>query len=326
MKALRTSENDPDLLYQAATASIISRETDRSRALFVRYLSITNTLDANPEQRAKVRSLLSSSTIASAEGNGARNWLSGKKLPANVFYCPISLAFQPKVDHIEASGKMKVSYEWNGDQLVSITPTFEKAEKNTGEPRINFFYNDKFPQVISASEGGARLPAFDSREPDELLKHSSLVLLNNPYIDPDSIEKLTGKNVSLAISGNRFFQPFVWDRIHYFRFTYDSSGRVARAVELSSSNGAPTGVTLDFDWEGLHLVAVHGYQGADLNHRSRIYERTMEYQDGQLVAEQISGSGKSSRIKYIYNGDRMVSAQSTNDSTLDDRSRQVTFR
>ena len=324
MRALRTSDNDPDLLYQAATASIISRETEQSRALFLRYLSMTNTLDANPEQRARVRSLLTSSTIASTEGKGERNWLSGRKLPANVYYCPISLAFQPKVDHIEASGKMKVGYEWNGDQLVSITPVFEKAEKNTGEPRINFFYNDKFPQVIAATEGG-RPPSLDTREPDELLKHS-LVFLNNPYIDPDSVEKLTGKNVSLAISGNRFFQPFVWDRIHYFRFTYDSAGRVARAVELADSNGAPTGITLDFDWEGQHLMAIHGYQGADLRHRSRIYERTMEYQDGQLISEEISGSGKSSRIKYIYNGDHLASAQSTNDSTLDDRSRQVTFR
>jgi hypothetical protein len=326
MKGMRASNTDPDLLYQAATASIISRDTQQSRALFIRYLAITNTLDANPEQRAKVRALLASSTIASAEGSGERNWLSGKKLPANVFYCPISLAFQPKVDHIEASGKMKISYEWNGDRLVSITPTFEKAEKNTGERRINFFYNEQFPQVLTASDGNGRMPAFDSKEPDELLKHASLVVLNNPYIDPDSVEKLTGNNVSLTISGNRFFQPFVWDRIHYFRLTYDSSGRVAHAIELSDLNGNPTGVMLDFDWEGQHLMAIHGYQGADLHHRSRIYDRTMEYEDGQLMSEEISGSGKSSRIKYSYSGNRVVSAQSTNDATLDDRSRQVTFR
>ena len=221
---------------------------------------------------------------------------------------------------------MKVDYEWKGDQLVSITPTFEKAEKNTGERKISFAYNEKFPQVISAVEGDTRPSAINTADPDELLKHSSLVVLNNPYLDPDAVEKLTGKNVSIGISGNKFFQPFVWDRIHYFRFTYDSAGRVAHAAELADSSGALSGITLDFDWDGQQLVAVHGYQGTTANHRSKIYDRTLEYQGGQLVAEEISGSGKPSHIKYNYNGGRLASAQCTTDSSLDDRSRQVTFR
>lgn len=326
MKGLRASIDDPELLFQAATASIISRETKQSHDLFVRYLTITNTLDANAEQRARVRTLLASSSIAVSAETGQRNWLSGKKLPDSVFYCPISLAFQPKIDHIEASGKMRVAYEWNGDQLLSITPSFEKAEKATGERKITFAYNDKFPQVIGAAEGENRPAPITASDPDEILKHSAVVVLNNPYIDPDSVEKLTGKNVSLVISGNKFFQPFVWDRVHFFRVSYDSSGRVAHAYELADASGALSGVTLDFDWEGQHLTAIHGYQGADANHRSKIYDRTMEYQDGQLVSEEVSGSGKPSHIKYNYNGNRLVSAQCTNDATLDDRSRQVAFR
>ncbi len=326
MRGLRAGGNDPDMLYQAATASIISRETQQSRALFTRYLATTNTLDANLEQRAKVRALLAGATASSTTETGERNWLSGKKLPANVFYCPISLGFQPKIEHIDGSGKMKVDYEWKGDQLVAITPTFEKAEKNTGERKISFAYNEKFPQVISAVEGDIRPPAINIADPDDLLKHSSLVVLNNPYLDPDAVEKLTGKNVSIGMSGNKFFQPFVWDRIHYFRFTYDSAGRVAHAAEIADSSGALSGITLDFDWDGQQLVAVHGYQGTAASHRSKIYDRTLEYQDGQLVAEEISGSGKPSHIKYNYNGGRLASAQCTTDSSLDDRSRQVTFR
>jgi hypothetical protein len=326
MKGLSASDNDPDLLFQAATASIVSRDTQKSQDLFRRYLAITNTLDANPEQRARVRTLLAGSAAATAEGTGERNWLSGKKLPSNVFYCPISLAFQPKVDHIDASGKMKVGYEWSGDQLVSITPTFEKVDKNTGEKRISFVYNPKFPQVLVASEGDVMRPALSAADPDDVLKHSSLIVLNNPYIDPDAVQKLTGKNVSLGISGNSFFQPFVWDRIHYFQFTYDSSGRVAHAVELAGPNGAPSGITLDFDWQGQQLEAIHGFRGADPAHRSKIYDRSLEYQGGQLVSEEISASGKRSHIKYTYNGSRPASAQCTTDTTLDDRSRQVTFR
>lgn len=328
MKGLRASDTDPDLLFEAATASIISRDTEQSRKLFQRYLTITNTLDANLEQRARVRAFLASNAAGAAGKDvGQPNWLSGKKLPADVFYCPISLAFQPKVDHIEASGKMRVAYEWSGDKLVSITPTFEKAEKDTGERKISFAYDDKFPQVISANVAGKPpLPAAAVTDPDEVLKHSALVVLNNPYLDPDSVEKLTGKNVSQGISGNKFFEPFVWDRVHYFRFSYDSNGRVAHATELAELNGAPTGITLDFEWEGQHLTAIHGYQGADMNHRAKIYDRTMEYRDGVLAGEEISDTGKSSRIKYNYNGGRLVSAQCASDPTLDDRSRQVTFR
>jgi len=328
VKGLRASDTDPDLLYQAATASAISRDSQQSRTLLTRYLTITNTLDANFEQRAKVRALLASDTLTphvTAE-SGTPNWLSGRKLPPDIFYCPISLAFQPRIEHIDASGKMKVDYEWNGDHLVSITPTFEKAEKNTGEPKITFAYNDKFAQVVSAVEGDAHAAAINSADPDDLLKHSAVVVLNNPYIDPDSVEKLTGKNVSIGISGNRYFEPFVWDHVHYFRFSYDAAGRVARAMELVDQNGSLTGFTLDFEWDGQRLTAVHGFQASDPNHRSRVYDRTLQYEDGKLVAEDISGSGKSSHIKYNYNGGRLASAQCSADSTLDDRSRQVTFR
>jgi hypothetical protein len=327
-KGLEASDTDPDLLYQAATASAISRDSKQSRALLTRYLTITDTLDANMEQRAKVRALLAANNLAHSvsSNNGTPNWLSGKRLPADEFYCPISLAFQPKIEHIDASGKMKVDYEWNGDRLVSITPTFEKAEKNTGEPKISFAYNDTFPQVISAVEGDAHPFAANGADPDDLLKHAAVVVLNNPYIDPDAVEKLTGKNVSIGISGNKYFEPFVWDHVHYFRFTYDSAGRVSRAMELVDPNGSYTGFSLDFEWDGQHLAAVHGFQGTDANHRSRVYDRTMQYEDGRLVAEEISDSGKSAHIKYNYNGGRLASAQCSPDPTLDERSRQVTFR
>ena len=56
------------------------------------------------------------------------------------------------------------------------------------------------------------------------------------------------------------------------------------------------------------------------------YERTMEYQDGRLVSEQIQSQGKTWRIKYNYNGGSLASAVCDRDPSLDDRSRQVTFR
>ncbi len=236
LAGLQAKDDDGDLLYQAAVASLITREPQQARDFLAHYLEVTNTLDADAEQRARVRSFLANIKDRKEIETGEANWLSGKKLPQNVYYCPISLAFQPHIDRIEASGKMRVSYEWNGDRLVSITPTFEKAERATGEKRINFVYNDAFPQVMMASDGESHFSKPATSDPDELLRHSSVVLLNNPYIDPDAVEKLTGKAVAIGISGNRFFEPFVWDKVHYFRLQYDYAGRVAEAKELSEAN------------------------------------------------------------------------------------------
>jgi hypothetical protein len=85
-------------------------------------------------------------------------------------------------------------------------------------------------------------------------------------------------------------------------------------------------LTLEFDWDGMQLTSIRGYQGPDAKHGAPIYERAMHYEDDRLVSEDIQSGGKSSHIKYNYNGGRLVTANCSNDATLDDRSRQVTFR
>jgi len=52
----------------------------------------------------------------------------------------------------------------------------------------------------------------------------------------------------------------------------------------------------------------------------------MQYQAGRLISEEIQGQGKASRIRYTYTGNRLVSAESTNDATSDNRSRKIAFR
>ena len=324
LQGLHAKDDDPDVLEAAGTASLITRNGNDGRLYLTRYLEVSNTLDANQEQRVAVRRLLASLGSAAPPAQGEANWMSGRKLPKGVFYDPVSLAFQPKVDHIEASNKLKVTYEWEGERLRSITPVFEKNDRVTGEKKISFAYDERASQIVSvALEEAARAPS--SSDPDEIVRQSSVVLLNNPYVDPVAVERLTTKNITLGIAGNRFFQPFVWDKIHYFKLSYDDQGRIAQARELVDLKAATPGdVLLEFEWDDLQLTVVRGYQVSG-KRRDLMYERTLQYQDDRLAGEEIQSQGKASRIKYNYNGNRLVSAEAATDVTLDNRSRKVFF-
>jgi hypothetical protein len=152
------------------------------------------------------------------------------------------------------------------------------------------------------------------------------VVWNNPNVDPVAVQKLTGKNVTLGIAGNRFFLPFVWDTVHFFRFTYDDSGRLATAREIPDPRGAPGDTLLEFKWDGMQLLSVTGYFIQGERRGGKVYERTMTYRGGQLVEETIQSQGKSSKIVYKYNGNRLLSAKCDKDLTLDSRERTVLFR
>jgi hypothetical protein len=157
-------------------------------------------------------------------------------------------------------------------------------------------------------------------DPDEAYKRVRVLARNSPYADPVAMQRVTGKNLALAIAGNPFFNPFVWEKLHYFRIAYDDSGRVTRAQELSGPTGAPAEQVLEFEWNGMQLTAIRGYLGKTKN-----YERTMQYEGGRLVSEEIQGQGKPSHIRYNYVADRLVSAEAATDATLDNRNRKVTF-
>ncbi len=320
VQSLALKKDDADLLYYAGVASLVTRHPQESREYLRRYLQVSDTLDANAEQRARVRHLLP--TIADAGGpeQGEANWLSGKRLPKGVYYCPISLAFQPRIERIDASNKLKVAYEWGGDRLKTIVPEFDKDVHVTDEKKIAFLYDDGVPQVAAAAEENETLPPLGS-DPDEAFRRFSVKLSNNRFADPLAIQKLTGQNVTIGISGNRFFHPFVWEKIYYFRLAYDDKGRVGEAHEFNPKTGALTDLTLRFDWNGVQLTGVHGYQG-----REQVYERRLQYQEGRLVSEEIQGQGKGARITYTYNGSKMASAKCDKDPSLDGRSRVVTFR
>jgi hypothetical protein len=318
-QGLSMAADDADLLYYAGLVALVRRQPKQGREYFLHYLDASNTLDSNLEQRAQVIRMLSSIAAPLSEGEGEPNWFSGEKLPKGVFYSPYSLAFQAHIDHIEASNKFRVNFDWGPEKLKSILPIFEKADHITGEQALFFHYDKDLPQVDWIG-GDNETPPPAPPDPDEAYRKAFVLLPNNPLIDPLAVQRLTGKSLGLVMTGNRFFNPFVWEKIYYFSLTYDDRGRVVHAQQVNGPKRAPGEQALDFEWNGLQLTAIRGSVNKVQN-----YERVMRYRDGLLVSEDIHGGGKSSRIKYSYAGNRLVSADGATDGTLDNRSRKVVF-
>ena len=319
-QGLRMASDDSDLLYYAGLVSLVRRQPKQGREYFLHYLDASNTLDSNLEQRAQVIRMLANITAPLSEGEGEPNWFSGEKLPKGVFYSPYSLAFQGRIDHIEASNKFRVNFDWGSERLKSILPIFEKSDHLTGEEALFFFYDKDFPQV-SWIGGDNEIPPAVPSDPDEAYRRAFVLLPNNPLIDPLAVQRLTGKSLGLVMTGNRFFNPFVWEKVYYFSLTYDDHGRVVHAQQVNGPKRVPGEQALDFEWNGLQLTAIRG----SVN-KARNYERVMRYRDGLLVSEDIRAGGKSSRIKYSYAGNRLISADAESDGTLDNRSRKVVFQ
>jgi len=319
-QGLRMAADDPDLLYYAGLVALVRRQPKQGREYFLHYLDASNTLDSNLEQRAQVVRMLANITAPLSEGGeGEPNWFSGEKLPKGVFYSPYSLAFQARIDHIEASNKFRVNFDWGPEKLRSILPIFEKPDHLTGEQAFFFDYDKDSSQVGWIGADNEVRPAVPA-DPDEAYQKAFVLLPNYPLIDLLAVQRLTGKSLGLVMAGNRFFNPFIWDKVYYFSLTYDDHGRVVHAQQVNGPKRVPGEQTLDFEWNGLQLTAIRGYVNKVKN-----YERVMRYRDGLLVSEDIRGGGKSSRIKYSYAGNRLVSADAGTDGTLDNRSRKVVF-
>lgn len=325
-QGLLANAEDPDVLFYAGISALATRKQDQGKTFLTRYMAASNIVDADTNRRAAVLRMLAVPQVAAVNEAGDVNWLSGRKLEAGVLYCPLSLAFQEHVDHVEASNHMSTRFTWEGERLRLIMPTFEKAAQATGEKAVQFTYFARTPQVISVRYEDA--PAITpSQDPDEVLRQSTVVLPNNPLIDPLLFERLTGEKATIGVAGNRFFHPFVWQKLVYFRLTYDNAGRVKQAHEIPDAESRGSEVLLEFDWDGNKLAAIHGYQlsGGDETKKTPIYERRQKYLEGRLIGEDIRAGGKASHIKYVYSGSQLVSAECDKDEMLDGRSRKVIF-
>jgi hypothetical protein len=316
-QGLLADDSDPTILYYAGLSAMATRRSKAGLEHLRKFLTVSNTLDADVSQRAAVARLIggSASAAPAPEAEGDVHWFSGRKLPKTALYCPTSLMFGPRIDHIEASNKLTVKFNWEAERLKTIIPSFEKAQQATGEKPITFSYAEALPHVFAVDSGETvrKAPA----DPDALVKEANVLLPNNPFLDAAAIERLTGKQVAVGVAGNRFFHPFVWERPYYFTFQYDAQGRVKTAWQLTEQSP----VRAEFEWNDLRLASVKVYQsGGQL-----IYERTMQYVQDRLMGEEFRMGQKDGRIKYVYNGAVLVSAECEKDESLDNRSREVTF-
>ena len=328
-QGMLADDGDPSILYYGGLSALATRDAKTGVERLRRYLEVSNTLDADLEQRARVARLVGvvqqPGTAAIGE-EGDVHWLSGRQLPKTVFYCPSSLGFAPHIDRIAASNKLALKFNWDGDRLRSIVPSFEKAQQATGEKPISFTYAGKIPHAVAVDAGDA--PRTLPSDPDALIKEANVLLPNNPLVDPRMVERLTGKRIAVGVAGNRFFHPFVWERPYYFAFEYDEQGRVKSARELpGKESGSRAPVLVAFEWSDLKLASVKAYQlaNSDAARGTLIYERTMQYQQDKLMGEEFHFGQKDGKIKYVWSGATLVSAECDKDESLDGRSREVFF-
>ena len=323
-RGLLADRRAPSFLYYAGLSSLVTRDRKSAVETLNTYLEASNTLDSDTARRSAVFTLLASLKPPPPAPEGEPNWFSGAPVPDGSLYCPISLAFHRRVDRIQASNKFTVRYTWDAGRLKSVVPSFEKADQATGEKPFVFSYHPQIPHVLAVDLGDAPRPL--ASDPDSIHQASNVLLPTNPFVDTAMIRLLTGKQAAVTVAGNRFFNPFVWERPTLFALDYDERGRAIRAHEIPAAGAPPRPpVVAEFAWDNYKLSSIRVFQHAEGSAAPPIYERSLRYQQGRLIGEEIRTAGKTSSIKYNWKADQLVSAECDKDMSLDGRSRDVFF-
>jgi hypothetical protein len=178
---LKLDNEEPLFLYQSGVNACLVRHCADAAPLLRRFLDLTDSTQSNREQRlAAMRLLRESANDQSAQvaavKSSAQSWFSGAPLDRGAFYDPVSLAFQPKISHINASDHLTVTYDWAGSQLRSVHTKYEEKKtasniakvalaaagasqgvslpfswRTTGRETNDFYFNyyDDTPQVFN---------------------------------------------------------------------------------------------------------------------------------------------------------------------------------
>jgi tetratricopeptide (TPR) repeat protein len=327
-KALIMDGEDPEFLYQGGVVAAVLRDAERAKIILAEFIAHSNAIGVDPRQRERARRILS---IVKEQKPAA-----GRK-PEGLFYDPQSLAFQIPLDSVTAS-KVHMAFNWANGRLDSIRTTFDDDKgaqlyralvvagaadsgavgaASTENPG-NFFFEyhpsgalrevlpKKYPPT--AQKAYSVHIAHDAKGRALLIDddgHPEIVLPDHPYIDPAVLAVVEGAPVTSVISGNSFFNPFLWDGVHAFTVQYDRLGRAESAQEWNADN------LVRFSWDGNQLTAIRAYRkGSDAPY----YQRTITYSGSTITGEDYSANGRSGKIKYIYtNGKNLQQIKIEND-------------
>jgi tetratricopeptide (TPR) repeat protein len=361
-EGLHSDPEDHDLLFRAGVLSLFLRQRADAKNYLLKYLEASQSLAGSPERRKQAFQMigrLDAAPNTPTASETAAHWFSHAPLPPNAFYDPTSLQFSRRVDRIVTNQKQWTEYRWSAQHL-DLIQSFADEKPPRLLSRYRFEYNPATnavsrifdataePRAGTATQGEERRAAtiFDdpvaaspSKAAPEAAKRivdtvSTLsgpgypvLLANNPNLDLPLVEELTGSKLGVVVAGNKYFHPFVWDRPHLFRVSYDASGRIKRAF-AAGTESKPTEI-YDFIWQGSVLQSISLY-AAGANGQpdtaKLLYRRTMTYSDGKLLSETITpAQGKPTVIEYKFQGSQMTVAECDEDPTLDNRSRKVTF-
>jgi hypothetical protein len=322
-EGLALDANDLDFLLNAGRIEAIMRNYAHAADMFKQYLNLSQTPGADQKRRAEVYNALSLVKPPDPEPEGKPNWFSAYRNPTGIAYCPISLMPNARVVDVKASRKLTTTFQWTGDQLMSVQNTSLEAGEGRSAVYFDYFKDRGGVRRVSVEpleDAAADLPTprFTAAGTVGTGKGTYLGLPNHPVVDPLMVEWLTGKRVATIVSGNPYFHPFVWNGIYVFIAEYDDRGRVKSARQIPAAGQASR--TLDFKWDGDSLRLI------EIAERGGVYKRTMTYSGNKLMVETVVFGGRSSKIEYKYRGDQLLEANCGDDVSLDSRSRHVTFR
>ncbi len=361
-EGLLSDPEDHELLFRAGILSLLKRQLSEARAYLLRYIDAAQSLSGSPGRRKQAFAILSRIDAPQpARTDGKRHWFSHAPIDPSVAYDPVSLQFSARIDEITTNNKQVTKFHWNGEQLESIqTSTDQKPPRVLS--RFKFEYGadslavsrifdanvaNASGQPVSNLEQQRPRTIFDDpveapTSPDDAEKAARpldlvstlagpglpVLLANHPMLDIPLAEELLGSRLGHVIAGNKYFHPFSWDQPRLFRTSHDASGRIRQAFPVGPDVKVPE--VYEFAWDGNLLQSISIFtalpSGAP-DGSKLIYRRSMRYADGKLVSETTTPpAGKPSMIDYKYQGQQLISAEVSEDATLNNQSRKVSFR
>ena len=335
VQALTFDPDCDDFLYYGGVTAALFRDVATARQRLDRYLVKSNSLRGDLEARDRafrIRALLVAPPPAPSAGTP--NWLSGKPVPEGAFYDPASGAFQLPIDSV-AGYKLKMAFQWDQNRLTAISTGFddEKGSQNyralggPGDSLGNFFFGylgaDTQVQVASGKPLGGPIALSELRvthdSPPHLVDEHGLpriLLQDSPQFSVAVLGVLEGP-LATGIAGNPYFNPFIWDGLHYFSLTYDSAGHVTTAREWNADN------LVCFTWSAGRLSEIRAFRKES---STPYYQRTISYSGAMIAGESYSMGTKTGQIKYVYSGKVLQQVKVEDSGVHDGRTWTVRMR